>query len=307
MIPRTPSGVKTAVLAGGSARTDTVRVTDLRRLGPRDLVLCAGTLLGASFEELAGAARAGGFRGITLWPDVYRRAVAEGLSPRDMLSFLGDRDLVVSDLDPLLRWLPPSDGGAALASHAGEEEFYAIAGALGVGTLNAAPPLGGPWERETLIGSFAALCDRAAERGLRVTLEFLPWSDVPDVATAWEIVEGAGRANGDVCFDTWHWFRGARDLDALRTVPGGRVGAVQINDAPRAATGDLVAETVDARLLPGEGAIPLREILGVLREIGCQAPLGVEVFSRELRSLPPLEVGRRCGETARALLEGVPG
>ena len=57
---------------------------DFRRLGPGDLVLCAGTLLGASFQQLVEAAVSGGFQGITLWPDVYRRAVAEGLAPSDI-------------------------------------------------------------------------------------------------------------------------------------------------------------------------------------------------------------------------------
>jgi sugar phosphate isomerase/epimerase len=279
-------------------------VRDVDRLGPQDLVLCAGTLLGASFEDLVAAAAAGGFQGITLWPDFYRRAVADGLSATEMRARLEDHALVVSDLDPLLRWVA-SPGGPGIASHASEEEFYAIAHALGVATLNAAQPLGGSCDRDLLVESFAGLCDRAAERGLGITLEFLPWSDVPDVATAWDVVERAGRPNGGVCFDTWHWFRGTRALEPLRALPGARVRALQINDAPEEATGDLIAETIESRLLPGAGAIPLREVVTVLREIGCQAPLGVEVFSRELRGLPPAEVGRRCGEAARALLAGV--
>jgi sugar phosphate isomerase/epimerase len=276
---------------------------DLGRLGPGDLVLCAGTLLGASFQELVEAATSGGFQGITLWPDVYRRAVAEGLAPSDMSRILDDHGLVVSDLDPLLGWLPSPRTSQPLVDQASEEEFYTIAEALGVGTINAAQPLGARCEHDLLVESFAELCDRAAERGLGITLEFLPWSDVPDVATAWDVVDRAGRPNGGVCFDSWHWFRGARDLEPLRNLPGARIRAVQINDAPEAATGDLIAETIESRLLPGAGAIPLREIVTVLREIDCQAPLGVEVFSKELRGLPSSEVGRRCGDAARVLLE----
>ena len=278
---------------------------DLGRLGPGDLVLCAGTLLGVSFQELVEAATSGGFQGITLWPDVYRRAVAEGLAPSDMARILDDRGLVVSDLDPLLGWLPSPRGSQPVVAQASEEEFYTIAEALGVGTVNAVQPLGASCSQDLLVESFAGLCDRAAERGLGITLEFLPWSDVPDVATAWEIVDRAGRPNGGLCFDTWHWFRGTRDLEALRALPGARVRAVQINDAPEQATGDLITETIESRLLPGAGAIPLREVVSALREIGCRAPLGVEVFSKELRGLAPSEVGRCCGEAARAVLVAV--
>jgi sugar phosphate isomerase/epimerase len=276
-----------------------------KRLGPGDLVLCAGTLLGASFQELVAAANAGGFQGITLWPDVYRRAVVEGLAPADMISILDDHGLVVSDLDPMLGWLPSPRAAQPVVAQASEEEFFAIAEALGVGSVNAAQPLGASCHRDLLVESFAGLCDRAGERGLGITLEFLPWSDVPDLAAAWEIVDRAGRPNGGVCFDTWHWFRGTRDLEPLRAVPGDRVNAVQINDAPEEVAGDLIAETIESRLLPGAGAIPLREVVTALREIGCQTPCGVEVFSKELRALSPTEVGRRCGQAARALLETV--
>ena len=65
---------------------------------------------------------------------------------------------------------------------------------------------------------------------------------------------------------------------------------------------DLVAETLEARLLPGEGAIPLVRWLRILDEIGSGAPIGVEVFSKALDALPPVEVGRRCGAAARAVL-----
>ncbi len=77
---------------------------------------------------------------------------------------------------------------------------------------------------------------------------------------------------------------------------------MQINDAPAEPTGDLLTETTTARLLPGEGAIPVVHWLSLLREIGCDAPIGVEVFSAELDALPPLEVGRRCGDAARRVL-----
>ena len=77
---------------------------------------------------------------------------------------------------------------------------------------------------------------------------------------------------------------------------------MQINDAPAEPAGDLIAETLSGRLLPGEGAIPLGRWLRWLDAIGARAPIGVEVFSSALDALPPVEVGRRCGDAARAVL-----
>ena len=146
------------------------------------------------------------------------------------------------------------------------------------------------------------MCDRAREHGLLVTLEYLPWTGIPDAATALAIVERCGRANATLMFDTWHTFRGPTDDAQLEKIPGARIGSVQINDAPAQGTGNLIAETMSARLLPGEGDIPIVRWLRWLDAIGSTAPIGVEVFSSALDALPPVEVGRRCGAAARAVL-----
>ena len=59
---------------------------------------------------------------------------------------------------------------------------------------------------------------------------------------------------------------------------------------------------MQGRLLPGDGDIPLAEILRAIRDTGTRAPLGVEVFSAQLDALPPVEVGRRAGAAARRVL-----
>ena len=103
-------------------------------------------------------------------------------------------------------------------------------------------------------------------------------------------------------FDTWHTFRGPTDEAQLEKISGARIGSVQINDAPVQPGANLIAETMSARLLPGEGAIPLVRWLRWLDAIGSTAPIGVEVFSSALDALAPVEVGRRCGAAARAVL-----
>ncbi len=263
-----------------------------------ELVLCYGTVTGRSFDELCAAAVAGGFEGVTLWPDPVRRARAEGRSWRDLRAQLADSGLVLRDLDPLLDWvpgetLPPGEWGH-------EDEFYEIAEALGARSLNLAQGFGGEIDRDAAAEALAGVCDRAAEHGLIVTLEYLPWSGIPDAATALDLVLRSGRANATVLVDTWHTFRGPTDTEQLRALPPERVGSIQINDAPAESPLGLLAETTTARRLPGEGDAPLGEWLDVLS--GCDAPVGVEVFSTALLELPAEEIGRRCAAAARALL-----
>ncbi|HKA16070.1 MAG TPA: sugar phosphate isomerase/epimerase, partial [Myxococcota bacterium] len=207
---------------------------------------------------------------------------------------------VVADVEPLLSWLP---GAEVPPGFPGEAELYAIADGVGGRSINVVQGLGTTIDVDRAAEAFAGVCDRAREHGLLVTLEYLPWSGIPDAATALAIVERSGRANGAILFDTWHTFRGPTDEAQLEKIPGARIGSVQINDAPaEPEQSDLVAETMTARLLPGEGDIPLTRWLRWLDAIGSTAPIGVEVFSSELDALPPIEVGRRCGAAARAVL-----
>ena len=270
-------------------------------LGSDDLVLHAGTLRKASVAEKCAAAVAGGFAALTLYPEDVARARAEGLGLGDVRALIQDHGLLVADLDPLLRWLPGEviPPGVPAAT---EEQFYAIAEAVGARSLNVAQGFGVALDRDRAAEALAGVCDRAREHGLLVTLEYLPWSGIPDAATALAIVERTGCANATLMLDTWHTFRGPTDEAQLRAIPGARIGSVQINDAPAEPAGDLVAETLNARLLPGEGAIPLVRWLRILDRSGSRAPLGVEVFSRTLDALPPVEVGRRCGEAVRLLI-----
>src|SRR5689334_17347078 len=48
------------------------------------------------------------------------------------------------------------------------------------------------------VEGFAALCEQAGAHGVAVTLEFLPWTGIPDLAAAWRIVEGAGHPAGAI-------------------------------------------------------------------------------------------------------------
>jgi len=262
--------------------------------------------MGAGVRALCGAAVAGGFQGITLWPQDVAGARKEGLSLPDVRALVGDHGLVVADLDPLLRWLPGEEIPPGVPA-ASEAEFYEIAEATGARSLNVAQGFGSEADLDRAAEGLARVCKRAAEHGLLITLEYLPWSGIPDAATALAIVERTGCDNATVMVDIWHTLRGPTDAAQLRALPGARVGSVQINDAPAQASDNLVFETMNARLLPGAGDAPVVEWIRILDEIGSTAPIGVEVFSADLAKLPHEEAGRRCGEAARRVLAAARG
>jgi sugar phosphate isomerase/epimerase len=280
-------------------------------LQPGDLVLCSGTLRrGISFRERLAAARAGGFAAISLWGRDYQEARDGGLKDSDLRSMLSDHGLAVAELDPVWSWLPgardvhiPPQFDQEDIFRFDESRLLSIAGALGARSLNVVDVFGGEWSTEEAAASFALLCGRAAEHGLLVHLEFLPWSKIPDLATAWKIVQEADQPNGGIALDAWHYFRGSPDHDLLRAIPGNRILSVQLGDAPAQAEPDLMAAALHERLLPGQGELDLDALVSALRHIGAHAPFGIEVFSDPLHRRPPAEAARLAGDSLRQLLD----
>ena len=152
--------------------------------------------------------------------------------------------------------------------------------------------------------AFAGVCDRAAEHGLAAAIEFLPeMSNIPDAATAMQIVTRAGRANGGICLDCWHHFRGANDDDMLRAIPAERIFTVQFDDGPRQRVDpDYYTDCTRYRDVPGEGDFDLTGFLRLVDEMGVRLPLSVEVISADLLQRPAAEVAGRLADATRAVV-----
>ena len=84
-------------------------------------------------------------------------------------------------------------------------------------------------------------------------------------------------------------------MPAVRAVPGAKVLAVQLSDAPLAAEDNLIDATLHDRALPGAGELDLAGYLGALRAVGVRCPVGLEVFSDSLH-----DTGARAGAGAAA-------
>jgi sugar phosphate isomerase/epimerase len=267
-------------------------------------VLCGGTLLRRPLRDLVVAAEAGGFGGVTLWPHHVEGARATGMSDADVRGLLADHGVVAFEVEPILSWLPPGSLSAGVQRLVGPppEALFALAEAVGAHAVLAVDGFGASAPRAALVDAFGALCEAAARHGLFVKLEFTPWSAIPDATTAWGIVRDSGAANAGVLIDAWHHFRGANDLAQIAEVPGERVAGIQLSDAPSVPTGaPLPQESLHARRLPGHGSIDLVGLVRALAAIGCEAPLGAEVFTDAFDALPAEEVGRSVGQAMRAL------
>jgi sugar phosphate isomerase/epimerase len=129
------------------------------------------------------------------------------------------------------------------------------------------------------IASFAEACKVAAEFDLFLNLEFMPWNAINTLDKARAIVEQSRAPNGRLLLDTLHIHRSGTPLDDLLNVDGDDIRYLQICDAgPTPEDFDTMLDQARfERRLPGEGVIPIQEILSRLPK---DVPVSVEVPMR---------------------------
>lgn len=271
-----------------------------------ELGLCWATLGDVSLVDLIRVAGATGYVAITATPSHYIAARQEGHSDDDLRRRLDDQGLRVTQIDPLISGLPGLPRLSEVPTwarsffEATEEDCYRAAQALGAASINVAHVLGAPVPLGQMAEVIAGIAERAAARSLRLSIEFFPYSDaVSDLPTAVRLVAAAGCQNVGVCLDTHHFFRSGGELQDLAGLPPGAIESLQVSDLPANAKGERAAPGGD-RLMPGDGAIPLRAILARVLRASPGLNVGVEVPSdayvgwtpRWSRDEPPMRRGR---------------
>lgn len=229
------------------------------------LSLAAGTVLDVSAARTVDAARAAGFDACGLRP-----TEAE-LAPRhleELLRRLDDSGLVLLDLE-VIRLRP----GAEAADHLRLLDAAALLGARHVLVVSEHP------ERADTVEAVTHLAHEAAQRGLRLALEFMVFTSVQSLDEALAVIAECGADNLGVLVDALHLQRSGGRPQDLNRIPVGQLAYVQLCDARSEAPLDLADEARHRRLLPGQGDLPL---LALAAAAGPAVPLSIEVQSDAL-------------------------
>lgn len=125
-------------------------------------------------------------------------------------------------------------------------------------------------------GNFAEL---AASHGMRATVEFLPGLPViNDLQTAVEAVRHVARPDFGIMIDAMHLFRSRGSVADVARLEPGQIGYVQLCDVPEISTFESYADEARfERLPPGEGELPLQELI---RALPADLLLGLELPMR---------------------------
>ena len=199
---------------------------------------------------------------------------------------LGEGFRVARDLDP--------------CDSAAELDIMAELGALRINAIcmDESMVAGSSEAKEKL----AVLSEMAISRGMIFTIEFFPPEGITSLERALEVVEFIGRGKARVLLDTTHMFRTGGTVEQVAAlVAEDLIGYCQLSDGRNAPPdADYMMTAMFARDVPGQGHLPLRELIAVLPK---DLTISLEIPRLDdLRGgMSPRDHAARCVAAARAL------
>ncbi|MGO9510343.1 MAG: sugar phosphate isomerase/epimerase family protein [Mycobacterium sp.] len=237
-----------------------------------------------------------GVRGLPLAPLGYAPYSLKDDSAlrKNLLAAMGHRGVTISLGDGFLV-LPDAE----MSALAGDLDVLAELGVPRINVVSLDPDL-----RRTF-DQFGALTELAAQRNIETNVEPVPGLTIGDLPTALAAREYVGRNDFRLLIDPMHVVRSGSTAADIAAVDPAHIGYAQLNDttvAPR--TDNYMEEAMYERMVPGEGELPLHDILSALPN-GIVIEIEVPRRSLALAGVSPIDRLRPCVEAARRLLAEV--
>jgi sugar phosphate isomerase/epimerase len=146
-----------------------------------------------------------------------------------------------------------------------------------------------------------------AEHGLRFGLEFVaPYhlrrkfkhEFIFTPGLMLELADAVG-PNVGLLVDCFHCHAAGTSWEHLAQIHKDKIVLGHLNDAPKVPLDEIQD---GERLLPGEGAIDLESFFKSLRSAGYDGPVSLEVFSAELRAMPPEQAAKKAWMATQRVL-----
>jgi len=275
----------------------------MQRLG-----LCWGSVPGGTLLDIAQAASVAELSVIAVTPG----QVADALVARSAVELcrrLDDLGVRVGVIDPLISPVPgtplPADVEPRMRAlfEASQEDCWRAAEAVGARTINLTHFLGVPQPRDAMREALARLAERNGAHGVASTFEFIPGTGVPDLPSA--VVVTRDVPGLTIMFDMWHFARSGGRIEDIDALPPGAIGGVQLNDWLPPEPG-VPYVPMSGRLMPGDGCLPLADVLARIEANSPGLDVGIEVFNADLARMERDEAVRMLVRKSRPFLAKAP-
>ncbi|WP_020559622.1 bifunctional sugar phosphate isomerase/epimerase/4-hydroxyphenylpyruvate dioxygenase family protein [Thiofilum flexile] len=251
--------------------------------------IVSSTLPGDLPEKLQAAARAG-FQAVEIFE---KDLLYSDKSPQELRELAAELGLSLISLQPFsdFEGLPAEQRSKALQRAQRKFDLMQKLGIKRLIVTSSTHPQASA-ELSHMARDLAELADLAAEQGLELAYEPLPWAThIRDIEAAFAVIQQAKRSNLGLVLDSFAFFARDTALHALTPALVERVMLVQLADSP-STTIDLQQIDRHFRCHAGQGILPLVSLVKQLQASSFNGIFSQKVPCEEFRASNPYQIAR---------------
>ncbi|MFP6574753.1 MAG: sugar phosphate isomerase/epimerase [Pirellulaceae bacterium] len=263
------------------------------------LCLNTSTIKPQPLLEKIRIAEAAGFAGVELWINDIYEYVGQGGEVRDVEQALQDHGLIVPCTIALRGWGEAVGREYELILEEARRRME-LATRIGAPYVVATPPRE-PCEINQLVDRYGVLLEIGRAVGIKPTFEYISFfAGAQTLDVAWQVVQQVADDDATLIPDAFHTWNSPSTEGLLAEIPADRISHYHIDDGhpeiPRC------QQTDPDRMMIGDGPIDLAAEIRLLREIGYQGTISLELFNAQLWQQDPLEVAQLGRQRLETLL-----
>ncbi|HIF30150.1 MAG TPA: sugar phosphate isomerase/epimerase [Planctomycetes bacterium] len=251
------------------------------------LCLNTSTIRPQSILDKIRLTAAAGFEGVELWINDVYEYVGRGGEVGDIEKALDDHGLIVPSMIALRAWGEASRLEYPIMLDEAKRRME-LATRLGAPTIVCSPPRDS-CSVQQITERYGDLLRLGREIGIHPTFEYISFfQSIASLEQAWDVVQSVGEDDATLILDAFHSWNTGSSPDTLRSIPASRISHYHIDDASsQIAAGQ---QTDPDRVMLGEGVIDLVAEINILKEIGYQGTVSLELFNSALWKQDPADV-----------------
>lgn len=293
------AGVAGSSLAGTSIRESQLSETGEKRYqngaSPWPLCLDTATIRPASLKEKVRIADEAGFDAIEPWDRELAEFEEQGGNLKDLGKEIKDRGMFVPSVIGLWNALPPTkeEWQKSLKDTRRRMRMAADIGSEHIQTIP--NTVGQNYDLSWVAHRYRDIIEIGiGEYGIKPAIVFVKFFPLKTMGQAAAVALDANHPEAMIIPDTFHMYISGGGFNGLPLLDGEMIAIFQFADAPASpAPGDLEDKH---RVFPGDGVLPLPEILTDLKTTGFKGCVSLELYNpgywkRDLQDVA--ETGRR--------------
>ncbi len=249
-------------------------------VSPWPICLDTATIRPASLKDKVKIAAKAGYDAIEPWDGELQKFEAEGGNLKDLGKEIKDLGLFVPSVIGLWNALPPTKElfESSLKDTRNRMRMGADIGAEHIQTI--ANTAGENYNQKWVAARYRDVLEIGInEYKILPALVFVKYQPIKTMGQAMGLIMDANHPSAMMIPDTYHMYISEGGFEALKLINGRSIAIFQFSDAPAS---PAVSELGDShRVYPGDGILPLPQILRDLKASGFRKCISLELYNPE--------------------------